>query len=92
MDDVCFQDGAVVGPELQRIFDRVRESADFMPEWQLESVMVKELGDDWKEKFREFHTRPFAAASIGQVHYAEMLDGTLCNSAAIAFQKFHQTL
>ena len=38
--------------------------------------MVKELGDDWKDKFREFHTRPFAAASIGQVHYAEMLDGT----------------
>ena len=73
---VCFQDGAVVGPELQRIFDRVRESADFMPEWQLESVMVNELGDDWREKFREFHTRPFAAASIGQVHYAEMLDGS----------------
>ena len=66
----------MVGPELQRIFDRVRESADFMPEWQLESVMVQELGEDWRDKFREFHTRPFAAASSGQVHYAEMLGGS----------------
>ena len=80
---VCFQDGAVVGPELQRIFDRVRESADFMPEWQLESVMVKELGEDWRDKFMEFHNRPFAAASIGQVHYAEMLG---CSRVSVKVQ------
>ena len=70
------QDGAVLGPQLQRIFDRVRESADFMPEWQLERVMVGELGADWRDRFREFHTRPFAAASIGQVHYAQLHDGS----------------
>ena len=73
---LSIQDGAVVGPELQRIFDRVRESADFMPEWQLESVMTRELGADWRDKFRDFSIRPFAAASIGQVHYAELHDGS----------------
>ena len=73
---LSIQDGAVVGPELQKIFDRVRESADFMPEWQLEKVMVGELGDDWRDKFKKFNIRPFAAASIGQVHYAEMHDGS----------------
>ena len=73
---LSIQDGAVVGPELQKIFDRVRESADFMPEWQLEKVMVGELGDDWRDKFKQFNIRPFAAASIGQVHYAEMHDGS----------------
>ena len=35
---LSIQDGAVIGPELQKIFDRVRESADFMPKWQLEKV------------------------------------------------------
>jgi len=73
---LSIQDGAVIGPELQRIFDRVRESADFMPEWQLERVMLAELGQDWREKFREFQVQPFAAASIGQVHHAVLHDGS----------------
>jgi len=73
---LSIQDGAVIGPELQRIFDRVRESADFMPLWQLEKVMQSELGADWREKYQEFNNEPFAAASIGQVHFATLLDGT----------------
>jgi len=54
----------------------VRESADFMPQWQLEQVMRGELGEDWKDKFGNFSMKPFAAASIGQVHRATLLDGT----------------
>jgi len=73
---LSIQDGAVVGPELQKIFDRVRESADYMPEWQLESVMQEQLGHSWRDRFRKFDIKPFAAASIGQVHYAELHDGT----------------
>ena len=73
---LSIQDGSVVGPEVQRIFDRVRESADFMPEWQLERVMVGELGQDWREKFKHFQAKPIAAASIGQVHYAQLHDGS----------------
>ena len=47
---------------------RVRQSADFMPMYQLESSMVKEFGDNWRsDKFAEFEDKPFAAASIGQV-------------------------
>ena len=73
---LSIQDGAVIGPELQKIFDRVRESADFMPEWQLEQVMRGDLGDDWKQNFGSFSMKPFAAASIGQVHRATLPDGT----------------
>ena len=73
---LSIQDGAVIGPELQKIFDRVRESADFMPQWQLEQVMRGELGEDWKDQFANFSMKPFAAASIGQVHRATLLDGT----------------
>merc|ERR1719334_2249770 len=72
---LSIQDGAVIGPELQKIFDRVRESADFMPQWQLEQVMRGELGTDWRQKFSHFSYQPFAAASIGQVHQAVLHDG-----------------
>merc|ERR1719334_407648 len=73
---LSIQDGAVISPELQRIFDRVREAADYMPEWQLEEVMVKDLGESWRSQFSEFTMAPIAAASIGQVHHAILQDGT----------------
>ena len=58
------------------MFDRVRQSADFMPLEQLESTMVEEFGQNWRtDKFAEFDERPFAAASIGQVHAAKLKDG-----------------
>ena len=31
-----FSDNQFISPELQAIFERVRDSADFMPRWQLE--------------------------------------------------------
>ena len=73
---LSIQDGAVIGPELQQIFDRVREAADFMPAWQLHQVLEAELGPDWREHFSHFSEQPFAAASIGQVHHATLLDDT----------------
>ena len=38
--------------------------------------MVGQLGTDWESKYSEFQTKPFAAASIGQVHFASLHDGT----------------
>ncbi|XP_023329507.1 atypical kinase COQ8B, mitochondrial isoform X2 [Eurytemora carolleeae] len=73
---LSIQDNAILSPALAAIFDRVRESADFMPLWQLEKVMVGQLGTDWESKYSEFQTKPFAAASIGQVHFASLHDGT----------------
>lgn len=29
------QDNSFISPQLQRIFERVRQSADFMPRWQM---------------------------------------------------------
>ncbi|PAA56661.1 hypothetical protein BOX15_Mlig011779g1 [Macrostomum lignano] len=72
---VSLQDEALVDPRLLDIFDRVRRSADFMPTQQTHRVLGSELGSDWRQKFAEFNDKPFAAASIGQVHYGRLSDG-----------------
>jgi len=41
----------------------------------LQKVLTKDLGADWKDKFSSFDPKPFAAASIGQVHQATLHDG-----------------
>lgn len=37
--------------------------------------MLEELGSGWKEKLSSFEEKPFAAASIGQVHHGVLPDG-----------------
>lgn len=74
---LSIQDSSLIDPRLAKIFERVRQSADFMPEWQVEKVLTSELSKDWRSKFTEFSMKPFAAASIGQVHEAKLLDGRL---------------
>ncbi|RZF39889.1 hypothetical protein LSTR_LSTR010517 [Laodelphax striatellus] len=73
---LSIQDNSVISPQLQKAFDRVRQSADFMPPWQVEKAMKSELGADWRSRFASFEMRPFAAASIGQVHPGVLHDGT----------------
>ncbi|CAD7086604.1 unnamed protein product [Hermetia illucens] len=73
---LSIQDSNIISPELVKAFERVRQAADYMPDWQVERVMVNQLGADWRKKFKEFDQKPFAAASIGQVHRAVALDGT----------------
>lgn len=66
---LSIQDDSVISPELQRIFDRVRQSADFMPSWQVEKVMSSQLGPEWRNKVQHFEEKPFAAASIGNYSF-----------------------
>nr|XP_005890662.1 PREDICTED: aarF domain-containing protein kinase 4 isoform X2 [Bos mutus] len=69
-------DNSFISPQLQRIFERVRQSADFMPRWQMLRVLEEELGGDWQAKVASLEEVPFAAASIGQVHQGVLRDGT----------------
>ncbi|MGH0122857.1 UNVERIFIED_CONTAM: hypothetical protein FKN15_008564 [Acipenser sinensis] len=60
---------------LAKIFERVRQSADFMPTKQMMKALNNDLGPNWRDKVEYFEERPFAAASIGQVHLAKLKDG-----------------
>ncbi len=67
--------GDMLPPELSDILASLRDRANFMPPRQLDTVLVKEWGKDWRKNFRRFEPRPIAAASIGQVHRALTRDG-----------------
>ncbi|XP_004459036.1 atypical kinase COQ8B, mitochondrial isoform X1 [Dasypus novemcinctus] len=73
---LSIQDSSFISPQVQRIFERVRQSADFMPRWQMARVLEEELGKDWQTKVGFLEEVPFAAASIGQVHQGVLRDGT----------------
>ena len=64
---ISIQDENFISPELAAIFDRVRQTADYMPKKQLIGQLDEHL-PGWNEKFAELDLEPFAAASIGQVH------------------------
>ncbi|XP_074601714.1 ubiquinone biosynthesis protein COQ8, mitochondrial [Brevipalpus obovatus] len=73
---LSLQDNTMISPQLQAIFERVRQSADFMPYNQMEKVLVEELGESWQDKVQSLDPMPFAAASIGQVHRVTLKDGS----------------
>ncbi|WP_165950545.1 AarF/ABC1/UbiB kinase family protein [Actinomadura sp. GC306] len=64
----------IAGP-FRASLTRLQEAAPPMPAATTHRVLAEGLGEDWREKFREFDDRPAAAASIGQVHKAVWHDG-----------------
>lgn len=56
--------------------ERARSEADIMPIKQVVRIFENAYGKEWQKKFKEINLYPFAAASIGQVHEAVLVDGT----------------
>ncbi|XP_036006294.1 atypical kinase COQ8A, mitochondrial isoform X2 [Fundulus heteroclitus] len=72
---LSIQDDAFLNPQLAKIFERVRQSADFMPTKQMMKTITNDLGPNWRDSLESFEEKPFAAASIGQVHFGRLKDG-----------------
>lgn len=72
---ISMDSGDVLPPELAEILALLRADATPMPMSQLVKVLEANWGQGWEHHFRRFSFTPLAAASIGQVHRAESLQG-----------------
>ena len=71
---LSIQDEALLPPPLVQALHKVRQGADAMPNYQLIQQMEAQLGTQWRDYFQTFEELPFAAASIGQVHRAKLIN------------------
>ena len=67
--------GDLLPAELTDILSRLRDNAHTMPRKNVDSILERAWGQNWRSRFRTFNDDAFAAASIGQVHEAVDLSG-----------------
>ena len=70
---LSIQDESIAPPALTRALESVREGAESMPAGQLLAQIDGQWGDGWRDRI-DLEDRPFAAASIGQVHRGTLID------------------
>jgi len=72
---ISMDSGSLIPPELAEILAGLRNKAHFMPLGDVARILGETWGEGWEQRFKRFNFTPIAAASIGQVHQAELKDG-----------------
>ncbi len=72
---ISMDSGHLLPPEFSDVLTRLREDAHRMPLGQVANALTSAWGQGWETGFKRFSFTPLAAASIGQVHQAELKDG-----------------
>lgn len=67
--------GDLLPEELTNILSKLRNEAKAVPVSELQIILNNAWGEDWISQFTHFSFYPIAAASIGQVHEVEHIDG-----------------
>ena len=83
--------GDLMPPELAAILARLRADAQPMPMSQLVPVLEAAWGAGWDRHFERFSFTPLAAASIGQVHAAQLKGGE-CLAIKVQYPGVRQSI
>ena len=74
---MSMDESIILSPDLAAVFAQLRSSGYSMTPSQLKKILNQNWGDGWLRHFKHFEVRPFAAASIGQVHKATLKSGEI---------------
>ncbi len=72
---ISMDSGQLLPEPLSEALARLRDDAHPMPLGEVAQVLNQAWGRGWEQQFRRFSFTPLAAASIGQVHQAELKSG-----------------
>lgn len=82
---LSIQDESIAPPALTNALAQVRKGAEAMPTHQLMEQLHDQWGEGWRERI-DLEERPFAAASIGQVHRGTLLPPSSPQKVAVKVQ------
>lgn len=74
----------LVGPDLAQELTKLQDNAPPIPFETVKEIIESELDDDMENMFAQFDEEPLGSASIGQVHRAQLHNGT---EVAVKVQK-----
>ena len=74
---MSMDESIILSPDLAAVFAQLRSSGYSMTPSQLKKILNQNWGNGWLSNFKHFEVRPFAAASIGQVHKATLKSGEI---------------
>ena len=62
-------------PKAREVLSKLQDSTPAMAPGLVDQIMIEQLGGPPTEIFAQWSPKPFAAASIGQVHWARLKEG-----------------